>query len=633
MLDPAQGEFRRAGATDRQSSKPPLSANLWIVSSDNERTLSGRFAFHLGATFAMQRGSRSSSDARAAPGENLTRAAFRGVRSAAPTLACLVLCGAVAAFAQQDKASDHYRRGVELLEQGLWDPAILAFQEVLRLEPRQAGAYTAMGIAYRRKDAWEAAIEAFSKALAIAPESVEARFNLGLALRSAGRLDEGRAAIEAAVSRDPSAELMRLELGFALQQDGRWEESIAQFREILKRNPESAIAHYGRGIAHREQADFPRAIEQFRRAVEIDGELARAHDRLGAVLADSGEIRAAIAAFRKAVELKPEDLKFRMHLALALRTAGEGEQAVEQFDIVLARMRDSSARDAQRGRWPISSLAELYHYRAQARHAHDLNGAVADYEEALALNPGLPMAYYGLGQALKRLAGQAREARRRRPRVSAPDAGRLIREALGAIQGGDLQAARETLAIAVASAPRYAPARDWLGVVLSRQGDRDGAIRELTKSVELDPESAESRYLLGIALWDRGRREEAANQLETAVRLEPTKLEAYAFLGVACSELKRLDNARRFLTRAIALARDHPQLHFDLGAVFLRAGQSDKALGRFEAGLNLSSGDAAIPDMDAPIQLLRALIEARPAHTEARDILGRMLRRAGADPG
>ena len=580
----------------------------------------------------MQRGSRSSRDVRAALGQSLRRAASRGARSAVPALACLALWAAGGAFAQQDKAADHYQRGAELLKQGLWEPAILAFQEVLRIEPRQADAYTAIGVAHRRQGDWEAAVEAFSKALEIAPESVDARFNLGLALRSAGRLDEGLAEIEAAVSRDPSAERMRLELGFALQQDGRWEESIAQFREILKRNPESAIAHYGRGIAHREQADFPRAIEQFRRAVEIDGELARAHDRLGAVLADSGEIRAAVAAFRKAVELQPEALESRMHLALALRTAGEGEQAVEQFDIVLDRVRESSAREAATERWPISSVAELYHYRAQARHAHDLNGAVADYEEALALNPGLPMAYYGLGQALRRLAGQARRERGKRPRVSAPDAGRLIGEAFGSASKGDLQAAREKLELAVASAPRYAPARDWLGVVLSRQGDRDGAIRELTKSVELDPESAESRYLLGIALWDRGRREQATDQLEQAVRLDPTKLEAYAFLGIACSELKRLDDARKFLSRGIALARHDPQLHFDLGSVFLRAGESAKALGIFEAGLNLSSGGAAIPDMETPIRLLRALIEARPAYPGARDILGRMLQRAGAGP-
>lgn len=581
----------------------------------------------------MQRGSRYSRDVRAALGEHLRRIAVRVALSAVPALACLVLWGSAATFAQQDQASDHYRRGAELLEQGLWDPAILAFQESIRIEPRQANAYTAIGMAYRRQGEWEAAVEAFSRALAIAPESVDARFNLGLALRGAGRWDEGRAAIEAAVSRDPSAERMRLELGLALQQDGLWEDSIAQFREILKRNPDSALAHYGLGIAHRARHDFPSAIEQFRRAVEVDGELARAHDRLGAVLADSGEIPAAVAAFRKAVELQPEALGSRMHLALALRTAGEGEQAVEQFDIVLDRMRDSSVRDDETEHLPISSVAELYHYRAQARHAHDLNGAVADYEEALALNPELAMAYYGLGQALKRLAGQARRERARRPRVSAPDAGRLIREALGAIQRGDLQAAREKLEIAVASAPRYAPARDWLGVVLSRQGDRDGAIRELTKSVELDPLSGESRYLLGIALWGRERREQATDQLEQAVRVDPVKLEAYAFLGVACSELNRLGDARKFLSRGIALARHDPQLHFDLGSVFLRAGESDKALGLFEAGLNLPSGNAVIPDLEAPIRLLRALIEARPAHPEAREILGRMLRRAGADPG
>ena len=41
----------------------------------------------------------------------------------------------------QDRAADHDQRGVKLLEQGLWDPAITDFEEVLRLAPDQAETY------------------------------------------------------------------------------------------------------------------------------------------------------------------------------------------------------------------------------------------------------------------------------------------------------------------------------------------------------------------------------------------------------------------------------------------------------------------------------------------------------------
>ena len=280
----------------------------------------------------------------------------------------------------------------------------------------------------------------------------------------------------------------------------------------------------------------------------------------------------------------------------------------------------------------MPSVAEVYHQLAQARQPLDLEGAVADYEEALAINPQRRVSYYGLGQALKRLAGKARRQRGRGPTVSAPDAERLVDEARRAIEHGDIQAARERLDAAVASAPEYAPARDALGFVLGRQGDLDGSVRELTKSVELNSESAESRYHLGVALWYRGRRDQATDQLQRAVRLDPANPEPYAFLGMAYGELNRQDDARRFLFRAIALAGERPQPYLDLGVVYLRMGRRDQALGLFEAGLNLPSGAISIADLDTPIELLRSQIKEGHAYPEMHNVLGRLLGRAGADP-
>lgn len=578
----------------------------------------------------MPRDSRSSWNFGAVSGMSVRQFAFRVVRSTALALACVALWSPCDLFAQQGQALDHYQRGLQLLEQQLWDPAIAEFREALKLDQELADAHTAIGIAYSNQDALDQALEAFSNALEITPESADARFNLGLALRNAGRLDEGLAEITAAVARAPESERMRLELGLALQRDGLWEESINQFQEILKRDPESAVAHYWLGIAYQERKDFQNAIDRFRRAVEADGELVRARNSLGAVLADSGDMQSAVTEFRKAIELQPDDLELRMNLGVALRTVGESAQAVEQFEFVLDRVKRSGQLeiDAQ----PMPSIAEVFHQLAKARQPLDLESAIADYEEALAINPQRRVSYYGLGQALKRLAANARRQRGRRPRVSAPGAESLVEEARQAIGQGDIQMAREKLDEAVASAPEHAPARDALGFVLGRQGDLDGSIRELTKSVELNPESAESRYHLGVALWYQGRRDHAREQLERAVRLDPANPEACAFLGMAYGELKRQDDARRFLSRAIALAGERPQPYFDLGVVYFRAGRRDEALGLFEAGLNLRSGADSSPDLDAPIELLRSQSREGRARPETHNVLGRLLGRAGADP-
>ena len=543
----------------------------------------------------MQRSARLRRHARAARGVRPLRRAAR--RELATAVACLALGCLVAGFAQQAAAPDHFQRGEQLLRQGLWEPAI----------------------------------EAFSKALEIDPESARASFHLGLALRAAGRTDEGRAALADAVRRDPASERMRLHLGRALQSDGLWAESVAHFQEILKRNPASARARFGLGLALQERDDTRGALAQFRRAIDLDGKLVEARTALGVLLGNSGDLRAALAELRKALELQPEDLDVRARLGAALRALGENERAAEQFDIVLDRLHRADAPGAGRRQSRVPAITDVYGMRAQARVAFDLEGAVADYEEALARDPEPGALYYGLGQALKRLAGQARRARGHRPRVSAPATDRLLREARAVAARGDLRAARQTFERAVASAPRHAPAREALALLLDQQGDLDGAIRELTAAVDLDPQSAASRYYLGAALWYGGQPEPATAQLEQAVRLDPTHLAAGVFLFKVYDQLHRLDDARRFLVRTIALVGPQPQFDIDLGTVLLRMGRDADALGRFEAGLDSGTKPAATLELDIPIELLQSRLATRPADRRARDVLARMLERARGD--
>ena len=419
--------------------------------------------------------------------------------------------------------------------------------------------------------------------------------------------------------------------GERLLREELWEPAVEAFSKAVEIDPQSARAHYGLGLALQERLDLRGALEAFRRAVALDGKLVTARNDLGTLLANTGDPAAGVAEFRKALEVQPENLGTRMNLGSALRTLGESERAAEQFDIVLDRLHRANAPDAGGRQARVPALADAYRMRAQARVAFDLEGAVADFEAALAHDMEPLAVYHGLGQALKRLAGQARRAHGYRAPVSAPAADRLLREARAAAARDDLRAARRTLERAVATAPRYAPAREARALLLGQQGDMDGAIRELTAAVDLDPQSAASRHYLGSALWYVGQSAAATDQLEQAVRLDPTHRAASALLAEVYGQSQRLDDARRFLFRMIALVGPHPQLQIDLGAVSLRMGRDREALGLFEAGLDTAAAAAVRLDLDTPIKLLRSRLAARPADRHARDILARMLERARGD--
>ena len=368
--------------------------------------------------------------------------------------------------APQNPEADHYQRGVKLLEQRLWDAAIFEFREVLELDPNQAETYIALGIAHSNKNELEEALKAFGRAAELKPDSVEAHFNLGLALRNAGRMKEAVSELEEAIRLDPLNEQSRLELGLILQRDGQSERSIEQYRAILERNPNSAAAHNWLGVGHQQKKEFVEAIAEFRRAVELDPAMGRAHNSLGTLLAETGEMEEAVESFQTAARLDPSNLEIRMNLGVALRTIGDSEKAVEQFRHVLDEGRKGSAAESGANSLRRTSVAEVYYQLAQTlRQGQDLDGAVAAYEEALALNPEMRESYYSLGQTLKQ-----KSARVPRPetgnREPVPEAERHFETARNAVGRGDIETAKVELAKAIAAAPSFAPAHDLMGFLL-----------------------------------------------------------------------------------------------------------------------------------------------------------------------
>src|SRR5437762_11484384 len=93
----------------------------------------------------------------------------------------------------------------------------------------------------------------------------------------------------------------------------------------------------------------------------------------------------------------------------------------------------------------------------------------------------------------------------------------------------------------------------------------------------------------------------------------------------------QLEDARRDLQRAIALLPAFPATYIDLGTVFLRTGNLDKALAQFEVGLNLPTSSGPTPDWDMAVAGIREALAAMPDRAEAHNMLGLLLGRKGAD--
>jgi tetratricopeptide (TPR) repeat protein len=419
--------------------------------------------------------------------------------------------------------------------------------------------------------------------------------------------------LQAAIKRDPSNAKLHIALGLAYWDRNDYPRALTAFRRAVKVGPRSAEAHNWLGVALSEKTDFPGAIAAFRKAIALDPKYGRAYTNLGAALVRSSDFAGAAAVFQQALSLEPNSLAAHMNLGLALREKGDPEGALEH-------LRRVAAGDP-------ANAGVQYELGQTLRQSGDLAGAIAAFEKAIEIEPELREGYYGLGLALKE---QSASARKPRPSASSP-ADDLSRRAQEAAARGELSAAREQLTGALRLDENHAESHHLLGFILGQEGDLSAAVPHLERAVALRPESAEAHYSLGVALWYGGSRDKALSELRQSVTLDPAAGASHAFLGTALRENGDLPGARASLQRAIALLPPTAAVLVDLGITYLRAGQPDKALGQFEAGLNVSTPSVPAPDWDSAIAGLRTWGRTGgelPA--EAHNILGRLLGRNGA---
>jgi protein O-mannosyl-transferase len=126
-----------------------------------------------------------------------------------------------------------------------------------------------------------------------------------------------------------------------------------------------------------------------------------------------------------------------------------------------------------------------------------------------------------------------------------------------------------------------------LGIVYSRRGQLDEAIREYREALRLNPFYALAHYNLGNALFQKGQVDEAIQHYQESIRLLPMYVEPYNNLGLALAQKGQTDEAIRQFKQAVHLKPDDADVHYNLGAALGRRGQLDEAIRHYEEALRL----------------------------------------------
>jgi tetratricopeptide (TPR) repeat protein len=102
-----------------------------------------------------------------------------------------------------------------------------------------------------------------------------------------------------------------------------------------------------------------------------------------------------------------------------------------------------------------------------------------------------------------------------------------------------------------------------------------------------ETETVESLWPKARAALDQGNFKEARRLLRQAVQQDPKDGALWFHLGVSCTEINELDDAITAFERARALAPGHADTYFNLGLVYWKKGNLNKAKESYRAGLAL----------------------------------------------
>ena len=199
---------------------------------------------------------------------------------------------------------------------------------------------------------------------------------------------------------------------------------LAMMQRRLAKYPSDFVAFYNLGAAYQYLEQYPQATQYLEKAVKMRPGSATARNTLGTTYMLTDHLDQAVAQFRAVLNQSPSYDSARFNLARSLAAQGDAAGAATEFEVYLAR----NAADGRGHQLAAANLASLgriaeaaQHFRSAAKldpkdadlqtnlgvtlaMQKDFQGAIAAFEQALAIQPDHKAALANLARARTDLA-------------------------------------------------------------------------------------------------------------------------------------------------------------------------------------------------------------------------------------
>jgi len=243
----------------------------------------------------------------------------------------------------------------------------------------------------------------------------------------------------------------------------------------------------------------------------------------------------------------------------------------------------------------------------------DLDGAIAEERLTLALNPDTYEAWNNLGAAqFKKGEKEEAVAQYRKALEIKPDGEQALFNLGNALlQSGHPEEAIAHLRHGLAINPGFADGLNNLGICLCLTGAYEQAIPQFRRALQLDPNDLEARCNLANAFVKTGNLPEAMAQYGQILAKNPSHATALRGLAKALLRQGDFDGALASFQKTMSLSPDPVTRWIEFGNALLRSADTEEAVICFQAALKLNAQSPVA--LDGLGSAFARLGKARPA--------------------
>lgn len=156
--------------------------------------------------------------------------------------------------------------------------AVTEWEAKTREEPADLESRLNLGYAYQQDGQFDKAIEAYDEVLAVEPENLAAMYNKGAVLLEQGKTKAAEETLWKVLEIAPDHALAAKALGDLYIQQKHYKSALVAVDPVLETRPELADLQYLSGFANEQLGNIDKAIERYKAAAAFD--IAEARDAL-----------------------------------------------------------------------------------------------------------------------------------------------------------------------------------------------------------------------------------------------------------------------------------------------------------------------------------------------------------------